>query len=371
MNQLFLQHPEWSTLKKILMFHGATAEQLTAYEASGNPVVFETNVSRPLQRLLLTLLPKQEGTGDPSPSNIRPLLPWGEVGTWLSRGTDTFVQGGIADGTGTNTASNVRIRTDFIPVSVLTESENTVEIYGTGYAENEPVIRMIHFYNESKQWLGAIRTDLILIPSFYIYQSQMPTGAEYFRVSAQKNKVGTDNISPDGIVLFTNKQSSHPVNLTGITPPVYGCELDLTTGEVWGTKGYALLNDPDKWIAVIGGNTLDFRYEVEFARKLYNDSYTGLTCSAFPSTLIPNDAYCRWAGAIAKKFGIKNGTNVATPITLAEIKTLAEAGSIAITYDIEPVLLATLTPQQISAIVGVNTVWSDADNVDVTYLKKG
>ena len=36
-----------------------------------------------------------------------------------------------------------------------------------------------------------------------------------------------------------------------------------------------------------------------------------------------------------------------------------------------PVLLATLTPQQVNALVGVNTVWSDADGIELTFLKKG
>lgn len=356
---------EMTTMRKLMLLHGIVGGKAVEDFASGNPCVFTTDLAKPLRKLELSLLPRQSGTGDPSPSNIRPLLPWGEVGTWLSRGIDTFVQGGIADGSGANTASSQRIRTDFIPVSVLTESENTVEIYGTGYAENEPVIRMIHFYNASKQWLGAIRTDLILIPSWDIYQSQMPTGTEYLKISAQKNRAGTDNISPDGIVLFTNKQSSHPVNLTGITPPVYGCELDLTTGEVTIECALVTLTSENSYIregAGYYGRVLQYN---DAKISNYNDFDLVLCSHAINSAVGTEGAHFRIPA---------NGSiwvSIPACATQEGAQAALDGGDIQVSYKLRTPITYQLTPQQVSAIVGVNTVWSDADNVDVTYLKKG
>ena len=44
--------------------------------ATGNPLVFFTDLARPLKSLLVPFTPIQEGSGDPSPSNIRSILPW-------------------------------------------------------------------------------------------------------------------------------------------------------------------------------------------------------------------------------------------------------------------------------------------------------
>lgn len=51
---------------------GKTVEET----ASGNPLTFITDVSKPLKSLLIPFTPQQEGTGDPSPENIRPIVAW-------------------------------------------------------------------------------------------------------------------------------------------------------------------------------------------------------------------------------------------------------------------------------------------------------
>lgn len=47
------------------------------FEASGNPVVIPEYVA--LEKLNVEFLPKQSGTGDPSPDNVRPISGWDEV----------------------------------------------------------------------------------------------------------------------------------------------------------------------------------------------------------------------------------------------------------------------------------------------------
>ena len=152
--------------------------------------------------------------------------------------------------------------------------------------------------------------------------------------------------------------------------PVYGGVLDAVTGVLTVDKAYQLLNDADKWVQLTAGQTVDFSYEQDFERKLYDGSLTGLTCSAFLAVVNQNVAYCRWRGATSLKFGIKNGNSMATPLSLADVKQMATNGEIAICYDIEPQTVQ-LTGEQITALVGDNTLWSDA-NGDMTavYLKK-
>ena len=47
------------------------------YEATGNPVIVPKYVG--LEKLTIEFSPKQAGTGDPSPDNVRPISGWDEV----------------------------------------------------------------------------------------------------------------------------------------------------------------------------------------------------------------------------------------------------------------------------------------------------
>ena len=56
--------------------------------ATGNPLTFTTDLAKPLVSLEVPFTPIQEGSGDPSPSNIRPIVPWNGLTVYHS-GADT------------------------------------------------------------------------------------------------------------------------------------------------------------------------------------------------------------------------------------------------------------------------------------------
>lgn len=76
-----LLKPEWSGLKNLLAVKAATGElpELTEYTATGNPATFETNQSRLLTSFEIPFMPIQEGSGDPSPDNVRPIIGWAGI----------------------------------------------------------------------------------------------------------------------------------------------------------------------------------------------------------------------------------------------------------------------------------------------------
>ena len=63
-------------LRKLLMLGSLSGSPAVEDIATGNPVTFLTDLARPLKSLLIPFTPQQEGTGDPSPSNIRSIIPW-------------------------------------------------------------------------------------------------------------------------------------------------------------------------------------------------------------------------------------------------------------------------------------------------------
>lgn len=73
---------DWSTLRKLMFQRMAAGGSLKEYEAEGNPVSFKTNVAKPLSGFTIPFLPVQSGTGDPSPSNVRPISGWTGLTAW-------------------------------------------------------------------------------------------------------------------------------------------------------------------------------------------------------------------------------------------------------------------------------------------------
>lgn len=145
---------------------------------------------------------------------------------------------------------------------------------------------------------------------------------------------------------------------------VYGGYVDLVAGKLVVNRAYALLNDPDKWLAMPAGTTVNFRYMQSFSdRKIYDNSYTGLVCSY----MAVNAAYVtaqtgRWLSATDSNFGLRwiDGT-------LEQVKADAEAGKIAICYDLAEPQTYHLTPVEIRTILGQNIIWADTGDIEVKF----
>lgn len=361
----------WSPTKKLMLLGAMAGGKAVEDTATGNPLTFLTDLARPLKSLLIPFTPKQTGSGDPSPSNIRPIVPWDGLTVWLSRETATFVQGGIVDSTGRNSSTSTRIRTDYIPVSCLTENTNPVEIFGIGYSEDEPIIRFIHFYDAEKTWIRAISTDLIYNKSYLIRREQIPEESEYFRVSAQKDRAGTDDISPDGIVLFINNRSETDISFPF---PAYGGTLDAVTGVLTVNRALFDLGSIDWDKTNRSGFSFYYKNSVlTKAKKFGNGELSTFVCSEY-KTSKGADIYSGSSGnySISMLDSTPPGIRIRND-DCSTAEELKEAlNGIMLVYELATPQEIQLTPSQITALVGNNTIWSDADgSMTAIYFKKG
>lgn len=71
-------------LKKLLMWKAAGGGGGQTETLSGSLVTFETSKARPLQQCRVDFLPKQSGSGDPSPENVRPISGWDGLSVFVS-----------------------------------------------------------------------------------------------------------------------------------------------------------------------------------------------------------------------------------------------------------------------------------------------
>ena len=364
---------EMTTMRKLMLLHGIVGGKSVEDFASGNPCVFTTDIAKPLRRLSLSLLPRQSGTGDPSPSNIRPLLPWGEVGTWMG-GKNLLdlssLRGGNFD-TPAPTFPTTNIATgDYIPIKGGQTYVWSQSVYTSGSNQG----RYIRWYNSEKEQIGAqsiyiTSASIIEAPQDAVYARFMWYRASYFNslndVIAMNPQIELGT-TPTSFVPYT-PITPHPVNLTGITPPVYGGTLDIVSGVLtveWamvdlGTLSWVYYNQYASFVAPVNGKIpyVDNRYDygimssgfraVNFWWTNNNKPDKTMSCGAQTNICIKHTGFTNAAEFKAAMSGVQLVYELATPLTYQ------------------------LTPQQISALVGVNTVWSDADGVEVTYLKKG
>ena len=78
---------DFFSTEDLLFLAGASGKAVEA-TATGNPLTFTTDLARPLKSLLIPFTPVQSGTGDPSPQNVRPFVPWNGLKVYHS-GADT------------------------------------------------------------------------------------------------------------------------------------------------------------------------------------------------------------------------------------------------------------------------------------------
>jgi len=115
--------------------------QVTTYEQkTGSIVSFETNAANmPIKSIIANIEPIQEGEGDPSPDNVRPISGWTEVKISNSQylvnvGTAidfTFIQDGSGDPSKTN------IRPIHPGCSILRDDDTRLDIFAGSLVLNE------------------------------------------------------------------------------------------------------------------------------------------------------------------------------------------------------------------------------------------
>ena len=239
----------WSPTKKLMVLGAMAGGKSVEATVTGNPVTFLTDLAKPLKSLLVPFLPIQSGSGDPSPQNIRPIVPW--------------------DG---------------------------LSVYHSGADTSE--------YTE---------TDIVF-----------------------------------------------PSN-------VYGGILDVVTGELWAT-----------WERINLGS-MYWTYQSDSARFFSNSISSAIKAPSNNTVATESIVEIYKAAALTqltdKTFAVATSGNAFIKDADYDNKddlVSAITGKY-LTYPLaSPVLITTLTPQQINAIKGYNTIWSDADgNLEITYLKKG
>jgi hypothetical protein len=276
--------------------------------ASGNPIHITDAAAYPAESVVTTLEPVQEGNGDPSPENVRPIT--GHTGVELTRtGKNLFdinspyIANKYIDANGNYKPSSgskmQNIYTTPIYVnagSAYTISGNTSETTGViriaEYNENGTYIKRTLSLDSENPILTFTTTNttayVIVNPDTVITNIQLEVGSTATTYEPYTSETHT--------VTFPQEQS-----------PVYGCEVDWVNG---------VLRVTDANIASYNGETLPAEWISD--RDVYAEGTT-------PS------------------IGAQVVYELATPIEIS------------------------LTPEVITLLKGENNIWTDAGTSEIEY----
>ena len=149
----------------------------------------------------------------------------------------------------------------------------------------------------------------------------------------------------------------------------------MVTGEVWKTYEKTVL-DGSVSPSIVNwrpsDNTSAWLYS---AQQIPSDHQGTVVCNKLRTNAYGN-IYNGNIGVSVNIIGVEYGLAIRVGVdgltTEELINAWLEENNLDVIYSVSPVLVTTLTPAQITALIGNNTVWSDANgDCEVTFLKKG
>jgi hypothetical protein len=217
--------------------------------ASGSIASFTDGADdMPLKSCMVDIEPVQSGSGDTSPSNVRPISGWTEcnisdVGTNLFDKSKAFDGEKVVSPTGVITNNPTWARSDFISIK-----QNT-NYYTNADGTNQDYV--VTLYDKNKNYIGYINTT---------GHSSFNTGNAYYVIlSTLKERVNIDemvlNYPATDTSYHAYKGNIYNIEFKDGTNPltVYGGTLDVINGVLIVTDGYiASYNGetlPSTWIS--------------------------------------------------------------------------------------------------------------------------
>lgn len=160
-------------LRELLFLHAASGGggSLVENTATGNPVAFNTNVAKPLNSVVVPLTYTQEGTGDPSPSNVRPISGVSSLFCVHARKNMGYLRGYSAEtklydqaGTLSNRYGTALSTTSPESSLVVTQSQSTTDYTKNNYRNGYFIVRTDNMVVGQHYDVSIKVTDIISNP---------------------------------------------------------------------------------------------------------------------------------------------------------------------------------------------------------------
>ena len=355
--------------------------------ASGNPVVIEDAAAgRRFASVTADLEPIQSGSGDPSPDNVRPITGW--TGAKVTRCGKNLLDYETA----MSAAGFVKQGDEWFArqSSIVSEKllwKNTSGISGSitltySYRYNTTPaqgVRFVFLYSDGTRIENYA-------PASTTYMTKVITSDAQKTLSKIQFNYGTGSVSTwiKDMQIELGSASTEHEPYTGdtyeVTFPseagtVYGGTLDVTAGTLTVDRVYRVFDGSESWTKFGSGDTTYFRLPIGSRGAVVDDS--GI-CSHFAPVMVSSSST-----AVGQRVVNSAATNNATLCIRPEnaasatddsftawLAAEASAGHpVQIAYRLTEPAVYPLTPVQIAALEGINTIWADCGPVSVEYIR--
>lgn len=314
-------------------------------EETGNPVVFYPVADYPLG-VTASWEPVQEGSGDPSPDNIRPIK--GRDSVTVTRCGETLWS--LDKITLQTYNSNITTKIDMDAVNLLPRN---VRLYFSGECSTG-TLREVRFYDGTGAEIGTLRANggsSTVLKAGNIATVRLYAGLDENRERTCTNlQITLGTTAPTAYAPYTGQTSTLTLPRT-----IYGGTVDAVTGkgqETWQAKSF---NGTENWALYDDGSSAKFFYTTDYT---VDSEPLDTICSHFSKATFSR-------GTIIRIY-----TSVFTDLDAYKDYLAAQyaAGTpVQIAYKLAtPEPFTATGAQPISSLSGVNTLLTDADSVTVT-----
>ena len=378
---------DWSTLKKLIwQWQAAGGGSLPWATFTGNPLTFDSPKAHALKSATVSFEPIQEGTGDPSPVNKRPILGRTSLdvnvasyynccipsnnpafGTLIGsrNGIDVIYIGtGKYRVKGTAT-SNAVIQTTIHSFETQSTSEpnRKIRFHNTASGWGD-----IYFYNSSGAYIDYWQMNVVNRQGGYSALASKTVAKIEFDVPSGVTVDCT--VQPEFV--DTTYLQTYSVTWQDEAGTVYGGTLDVTTGVLTVTHKLIEMDGSENWVISSSWgktNTAVFYINGYVTDAIYDDGHYYWTVNEFVaksrSYIYNYDQECAGFTGSQGNTAPTVRINKTTASDAVAFKAWLSEHPLQICYKLINPVTYQLTPTQIDALLGINTMWTDADDLTV------
>lgn len=333
----------------------------------------------PLKSLVFDIEPVQSGSGDPSPTNIRPISGWTQVNAWqtggnlfnydawktvgLTRCTAVFENNGVTL-TATGTDAYTNFSTAF-PADARISVKVGEPITLSWDTPDTAVAAQVYIFPNGAT-VGLVSTPAVTKKLTYT-----PTaGITYvtFRLGVTTN--GATVHYKNLMANFGTAAASYTpfTGMRAITIPlgrtVYGGYVDVVRGKLVIDSELKTLTGNNSWQESTGA----------YGYVLYNVLATSQSRAPYISnlfkTLSASDPYSQtgiFFGQNNRHIYVTSANNISGVTDLASFKAYLNSNNLQIVIPLATPIEVDLTPQTIKTLLGTNNIWADSGDTTLEY----
>ena len=309
-----------------------------------------------MHNVVAEINPAQSGSGDPSPSNIRPISGW--TGCNVTRtGKNLLPNQKVQD-----TAYRVRLGESVVGDGNFFKAGT----YRISYALTDGTSSQVPFWRTFKNGVnGAVNNSRIVtltedtIVKIWLYDSN---GISVNSIAWAMLELGSTATTYEPYIASTTASISWQTE----AGTVYGGTIDVATG----------LLTVDRAMVTMTGADVKFVGQESALWRIYTDALNDRFAGAnVPYSISNKYSYVQAYTSINQ---INNSYGFSANIgqifihddtftSLDDIKASLNSSPLEIVYTLATPQTYQLTPQQLKTLLGTNNVWADTGNVSVTY----